>query len=163
MPPRGRRAARRTARRTTHRTMRRTHRRRRRRRIVIGGAVLLAAGGTYAAVKLSKKDADRIEQSSGVPPEEMTEEELAQAMRDLGIQSMELTDEDRVAIQRDSAQTDTMKEDEGQLASTPPSGSAKSGTSEDYLEELEKLADLRDRGIITEEEFQAKKKDLLGI
>ena len=32
-----------------------------------------------------------------------------------------------------------------------------------YIEELEKLAVLRDRGIITEEEFAAKKRQILGI
>ena len=156
MPPRGRRTARRTARRTSrrtaHRTVRRTHRRRRRRRILVGGAVLLAAGGTYAAIKLSQNDADRIEQSTGITPEEMTEEELAQAMRDLGIQSMELTDEDQAYIAQDAGQTAPVYSD----APAP-------GGQEDYLQELEKLADLRDRGIITEEDFNAKKKDLLGL
>ena len=33
----------------------------------------------------------------------------------------------------------------------------------DYIEELKKIAELRDLGIITEEEFQQKKKELLGI
>jgi len=32
-----------------------------------------------------------------------------------------------------------------------------------YIEELEQLALLRDRGIITEEEFAAKKRQILGI
>ena len=69
-------AARRTARRTTRRTVHR-HRRRRRRRILVGGAVLLAVGGAaYGAVKLSQKDADRIEEHTGESVEEMTEEEL---------------------------------------------------------------------------------------
>lgn len=156
MPPRGRRAARRTARRTSrrtaHRTVRRTHRRRRRRRIVVGGAVLLAAGGTYAAIKLSQTDADRIEQSTGIPPEEMTEEELVQAMDNLGIKSMELTDDDQAIIERESSQAGPADQEEPQA-----------GGGEDYLAELEKLADLRDRGIITEEEFEAKKKSILGI
>jgi hypothetical protein len=31
------------------------------------------------------------------------------------------------------------------------------------LDEIEKLASLRDRKVITEEEFQAKKKQLLGL
>jgi hypothetical protein len=31
------------------------------------------------------------------------------------------------------------------------------------LDELERLAGLRDKGIITEEDFQAKKKQLLGL
>jgi len=113
---------------------------------------VLAAGGTYAAIKMSKSDADRIEQSTGVPPEEMTEEELTQAMKDLGIKSMELTDDDKAVIQRDSGQAQPAYSD-------APSASG----GGDYAAELEKLADLRDRGIITDEDFEAKKKDILGI
>lgn len=33
----------------------------------------------------------------------------------------------------------------------------------DYIEELQKLASLKDDAIITEEEFEAKKKQLLGL
>ncbi len=32
-----------------------------------------------------------------------------------------------------------------------------------YLGELEKLGELRDKGILTQEEFEAKKKQLLGL
>jgi len=40
---------------------------------------------------------------------------------------------------------------------------SKNSPSADYIEELKKLAELRDLGIITEEEFEAKKKELLGL
>jgi membrane protease subunit (stomatin/prohibitin family) len=33
----------------------------------------------------------------------------------------------------------------------------------EYMAELEKLAQLKDQGIITEEEFQAKKQQILGL
>src|SRR5215218_7702732 len=33
----------------------------------------------------------------------------------------------------------------------------------DYVSELERLAQLRDQGILTDDEFEAKKKQLLGI
>ena len=36
------------------------------------------------------------------------------------------------------------------------------GNESDYLDELEKLAELHEKGILTDEEFQAKKKQLLG-
>jgi len=36
-------------------------------------------------------------------------------------------------------------------------------TKPSNLDELEKLAALRDKGIISEEEFKAKKKQLLGL
>jgi hypothetical protein len=35
--------------------------------------------------------------------------------------------------------------------------------AEDYTAELEKLAQLKNQGILTEDEFQAKKRQILGI
>jgi ribosomal protein L12E/L44/L45/RPP1/RPP2 len=151
---RGRRVARRTARRTTRRTARRVMRRRWRRRIVVGGMVLLAAGGTAAAIKMTQKDADRIEQHTGVSVEELTEEELVAAMQDLGIQSIELDENDQAIITSQAAAAPA------EAAPPPP---APTGPEPSYLDELEKLADLRDRGIISAEDFEAKKKDLLGL
>lgn len=40
---------------------------------------------------------------------------------------------------------------------------APAGSAPDYTDELEKLAKLRDQGVITAEDFEAKKKQLLGI
>jgi hypothetical protein len=36
-------------------------------------------------------------------------------------------------------------------------------TQSSSLDELEKLASLRDRGVVSEEEFQQKKKHILGL
>ena len=141
-----RRGARRTARRTTRRTVRRTRRRRRRRRVLVGGFVVLAASGTYAAVKLSQQDAQRIEEHTGIPAEELEDQDLQEAMQELNIQSAPLTDEDQAALGQSDA----------------PAAAASAGEPS-YLEELEKLGDLRDKGIITDEEFEAKKKELLGL
>ena len=112
--------------------------------------VVLAVGGAaYGAVKLSQKDAGRIEEYSGSSVEEMTEEELVAAMKELGIQSIDLSDEDKAAVAADSAQS--------------AAAAAPAQTEPSYLDELEKLAALRDQGIITEEEFTAKKNQLLGL
>ena len=134
----GRRVARRTARRTTRRTARRVMRR----RMMVGGMVLLAAGGTAAAIKLTQQDAQRIEQHAGAPPEELSDQELQSAMQDLGIQSQPVTEEDQAAL--------------GGAAAAP-------AAQESYLDELERLADLRDRGILSDEEFEAKKRQVLGL
>ena len=142
-----RRTGRRTARRTTRRTAHRVHRRRRRRRVLVGGAVLVAAGAAaYGAYKLTQRVVDQIEQHTGQSVDDMSDEQLQSAMNDLGIQSQELTDEDRAAFDADSEYEEY---DEG--------------PQESNLDELEKLADLRDKGIITDEEFEAKKKQLLGL
>lgn len=117
----------------------------------MGGMVLLAVGGAaYGAVKLSQKDAERIEEQTGASVEELSEEDLVAAMEELGIQSIELTDEDQAIIAAESDQAPT----------APPAPAA---PQESYLDELERLAGLRDRGIISEEEFEAKKKELLGL
>lgn len=134
-------------------------RRRWRRRIVVGGMVLLAAGGTAAAIKLSQKDADRIEQHTGASVEELTEDELVAAMQDLGIKSIELDENDRAIIE---AQGGPAPAPPVQAAPAPaPAQPAEAEPS--YLDELERLADLRDRGIISDQDFEAKKRQLLGL
>jgi hypothetical protein len=49
---------------------------------------------------------------------------------------------------------------EQQYAAPPP---AAGGGEPEYMAELERLAQLKSQGIITDEEFEAKKKQLLGI
>jgi hypothetical protein len=94
------------------------------------------------AAHIAKKDADTIEEYSGVSVEDMSDEELQAAMKELNIRSQDLTDEDRAAL----------AQQEGGVESEPS-----------YLDELEKLGKLRDEGIITDEEFQAKKQQLLDL
>ncbi len=147
----GRRGGRRAARRTTRRVMRR----RRRRRVMVGGMVVLAVGAGAAAVKLSQKDAQRIEEHTGASVEELSDEELTGAMKDLGIQSAELTAEDKTSLVSAPPVDDS--------APAPVSSNPTTINEPSYLEELEKLAGLRDKGIITDDEFEAKKKQLLGL
>jgi hypothetical protein len=49
-----------------------------------------------------------------------------------------------------------------QQQAAPPPAAAPAGEP-DYMAELEQLAKLRDQGILSNEEFEAKKKQLLGI
>jgi hypothetical protein len=112
--------------------------------------VLVAVGGAaHGAVKLSQKDADRIDEYSGSSVEEMTEEELVAAMKELGIQSIDLSDEDKATMAAESGGTAAA----GAPAEPEPS----------YIDELERLAALRDQGVITDEEFTTKKEQLLGL
>jgi len=41
--------------------------------------------------------------------------------------------------------------------------SAQAPAADDSIEQIKKLADLRDQGILTDAEFEAKKKQLLGL
>jgi hypothetical protein len=166
--PIGRRApVRRTARRTGRRTARRTFRRRRRwrRRIIVGGAVLV--GGGALVYKLTKQDAQQIEEYTGVPPEQLEDADLQQAMTDLNIQSQDLTAEDRAALNQADA-TEKQASDQAAAAAVAATGTDTAASSgqpqqEDYITQLKQLAELRDAGILTDEEFEAKKKQILGL
>ena len=107
--------------------------------MLVGG---LVAFGTY---KFTTRDADRIQEHTGVDPEEMDDAELEQAMQDLNIDPQKVT----------SADTEQGSQ---APASAPPSSSGGSG---DYLDELSKLAALHDSGVLTDAEFDAKKKQIL--
>ena len=150
-----RRPARRAARRTTRRVVRRTRRRMIRRTVFVGGMMVLAASGTAAAIKLSQKDAKRIEEHTGLPPDQLEDQDLEQAMQELNIQPQSLTPEDQAALAQQGGQPPAQ---ESQTKAEP-----KVVAQPNYLDELERLADLRDRGIITEEDFEAKKQQLLGL
>jgi len=111
-------------------------RRRRRRVLLVGGLV------AFGAYKFSKRDADRIEEESGVPPEEMTDEELEQTMDKLGIEKQH---------------RDASDQEVGAAEATQQSGMSSS------LDDIERLAELYKTGVLTEEEFTAKKRQILGI
>lgn len=117
-------------------------RRRRRRRILLVGGLV-----AFGAYKMSTKDADRIKEHTGTDPEEMTDEELAQSMDELGIEKQQVTDADQ-------------EEGGGAPAAPEPAGQ---GGTEGGLGELEQLAKLHEEGILTDEEFTAKKKQILGL
>lgn len=46
---------------------------------------------------------------------------------------------------------------------TAAASAAQTVQQEDYVEQLKKLGELRDSGILTEDEFTAKKKQILGF
>lgn len=123
---------------------RRRRRRRRRRIILVGGMVALGASAVH---KYSKKDVERIEAQTGKPAEELTDEELQQATYSLGIQPGEMSDEEWNEFESEDAKD----EDEGE------------GGGDDYIAQLERLAELHKQGILTAEEFEAKKKQLLNL
>ena len=102
--------------------------------MLVGGLV------AFGAYKMSTRDAKRVEEQSGVPPEEMTDEELAKSMDDLGIEKQ----------QRDATDVEQ---------GAAPAGSA--GQSD--VDQLTKLAALHEQGVVTDEEFTAQKAKIIGI
>ncbi len=59
----------------------------------------------------------------------------------------------------DQAQEQEAAAAQQEQAAPPPAAAGEP----DYMAELEQLAKLRDQGILSDEEFEAKKKQLLGI
>jgi hypothetical protein len=110
--------------------------------MLVGGAVVVGTGAL--AYKLGKGQTQQIEQQYGTPVEEMTDEELEKAVQELNLRKEPLDDSDQAYLDQD--------QDEGEAEPAP-----------DYLDELERLGQLKEQGLITEEEFEAKKKQLLGL
>ncbi len=112
--------------------------------MLVGGLV------AFGVHKMSQKDADRIEQHTGVNPEELEDDELQKAMMELGIADEKVTEGDLAAADASAG------------APAAPPAPAGGGTSSD-LDQLTQLASLRDAGVLTEEEFAAKKAQILGL
>ena len=127
-------AGRRMARMMAVRRMMRRRRRRRRMLLLVGGMAVLG----YAGYKLSQKDVQRVEEQTGQKADELTDEQLEQAMDQLGIEKETMTDEEWAEAEKADAQPD-------------------------YIDELQRLAELNQQGILTDEEFAAKKEKLLGL
>lgn len=106
--------------------------------MLVGG---LIGFGVY---KMSQRDADRIQQHTGLPPEDLEDADLEQAMDELGIEKQRITEADQ-------------EQGAGAQPDSPSSG----GMSD--LDQIEKLAELHAQGILTDEEFAAKKKQILGL
>lgn len=71
---------------------------------------------------------------------------------------------ERYAAQDQQKYEKQLAAEEAQFASQAAAApAAAAGGQADYMAELEKLAQLKSQGIITDEEFQAKKKQLLGL
>jgi hypothetical protein len=64
----------------------------RRRRIMLAGGMV-----AFGAHKMSESQARQIEEHTGVPPEELEDEDLQAAMTELNIPTQQLTEEDRAA------------------------------------------------------------------
>jgi hypothetical protein len=56
-----------------------------------------------------------------------------------------------------------MKEDFSSREQPTPAAQATTPAEPEYVGELERLAQLREQGILSDEEFEAKKKQILGI
>jgi RES domain-containing protein len=116
---------------------RQMHQRRRRRRrmlLLVGGMAVLG----YAGYKLSQRNVKRVEEHTGKEADELTDEQLEQAMDQLGIEKETMTDEEWAQAQEADAEPD-------------------------YIVELRRLGELHTQGILTDEEFTAKKQEVLGL
>lgn len=141
--------------RNINRSIRRRRRRTIRRSMLVGGMVVIAAQGTAKAIKLSQQDAQRIQQHTGMPPQELEDGDLAQAMQELNIKSEALSADDQAALNQ-SGGAQTQAPQTAQPTEEP-------APEQDVITQIERFADLRDRGILTEEEFEVKKRQLLGL
>jgi hypothetical protein len=131
---------------------------------LIGGMIIAGVG--YGAYKLTQPQAEQIEQHTGKKLEDLDEEQMETAMDELNIEAEEPTEAEMAQLDAGDAPAASP----APAASTPaapapsaPAAPAAAPSEPSYLDELKELAQLKDQGVITEEEFEAKKKQLLGL
>ena len=161
------------ARRTARRVARRTSRRVARRRMPAPAPapppgsppgtpptnyVLIAGEGSSPPIKLTQQDAQKIQQDTGLPPEQLEDNDLHESMQELNIKSVPLTPEDKAAI---GIQPTTPTAAPGTtVVQRPPPANPQPSSIESQLKSLDSL---KTSGLITEDDYNAKKKQILGI
>lgn len=68
-------------------------------RVGVGPTILYLAAGTNNTYKFSREDVEKLEDNTRKMVEELTEEEIKQAAGDLGIESVTLTDDEKLIAQ----------------------------------------------------------------
>ena len=129
----------------------------RRRTMMVGGMVVLAASGTAAAMKMTQQEAQQIEQHTGMPPQDLEDDDLQEAMTELGIQGQPLSEQEQAQLAAESPPPAAAPQAAAPAAPQAPAGEAS------VAAELEKLADMHARNIISDDEFNAAKSKLLGL
>jgi hypothetical protein len=108
------------------------HRRRRRRRMMLVGGLV-----AFGAYKMSTRDADRIKESTGEDPEDMTDQELEASMEKLGIEKQYRQAED------------------AEIAAAAPAATS-------LVAQIEQLAAMHKNGVLSDAEFAESKAKVLG-
>jgi Short C-terminal domain len=119
--------------------------------------ILLPEDSGSPPLKLSQTDAQRIQEHTGYPPEELEDHDLQQSMQELNIHSASLTPQDYNAMgMHPPAQSE--------LGTVVVHRTHPNLISQASIEEqLKSLHNLQQSGLITEDDYNAKKKQLLGI
>ena len=128
-----------------------------------GGEVLLAGEGNSPPVKLSAADAQKIQEHSGLPPEQLEDADLQSSMTELNIHSMPLTAEDQQALGIPVTAPSAAAHAAAAPAPAMPAPAAAPAGAQSVEAELSRYASMRDKGLISPEDYEAKKKQLLGL
>jgi len=116
--------------------------------------VLLAGEGSSPPIKLTQQDAQRIQESAGIPVDQLEDNDLKEEMQQLNIHPVPLTPQDQAALgiaPTPQGTTTTIMH-----PSAPPAQPS-------LEQQLTNLDGLKHKGLITEDEYTAKKRQILGI
>jgi hypothetical protein len=119
--------------------------------------ILIAAEGASPPIKLSTQDAQRIQENTGLPPEQLEDNDLRESMQELNIQSAPLTQQDKAALGMPTT-PQTQASGSTTVARQQPINPQVSTE-----QQLESLQNMKNQGLISEDDYNAKKKQVLGI
>jgi hypothetical protein len=120
---------------------------------VIAGTATVAVGATKAVM------------GGGSSKQAAAQQDAAQQQQidDLQAQQAQLAAQQQAAAQQAAAQQAAAQQAAAQPVAPPVAAGPTPGSMDDQMAQIQKLAQMKDQGLITDEEFQAKKKQILGI
>ena len=126
---------------------------------------MIAGVGAYGAVKLSKRDAQRIQDHTGLPPEQLEDKDLQRSMHELNIHPQQMSEEEKMSIE--SGKQPHQPSSHSHHPSTHVTRTHVSNDSTQSVaaiqKQLEILSQMKKDDLITKDDYDAKKKQLLRI
>jgi hypothetical protein len=132
--------------------------------------ILLAGEGSSPPIKITQQDAQRIQEDTGLPPAQLEDNDLQESMKELNIHSVPLTPQDQQMLGIPVTPTGTGSTTVVQHSTPPPAPAAApmpppgpANPQAAMEQQLESLQDMKNKGLISDSDYEAKKKQVLGL
>ena len=125
--------------------------------------LLMDPDGPNPPVKITEAEGQRIQQDTGLPPEQLEDADLAESMQKLNIHSAPLSQNDYAALGLQPPPHAGGSVTTVARPPSPPPPITPVNPQAAIQQQLQSLQSMKDSGLISEDDYNAKKKQVLGL